>query len=133
MVVATAMVTIMVKRVWLSAPKERPIVATMISVEPLAFIPHPTATASRRVKPPISAPRNAPANLPRLATAISPMDRSKMSGRARTVRSVLSPAMPKNTGMKNARMRPRNCASIYFVRIGDSPIKTPDTKAPRTV
>src|SRR5437762_5169730 len=51
----------------------------------------------------------------------------------KTVRSAESPAIPKNTGMKNARMRPRSCSSICLVRIGDSPINTPATKAPSTV
>ena len=41
--------------------------------------------------------------------------------------------MPKKTGMKNARIRPRSCSSICLVRIGDSPISTPATKAPSTV
>ena len=41
--------------------------------------------------------------------------------------------MPKKTGMKNARMRPRSCSSICLLRIGDSPISTPAMKAPSTV
>ena len=43
MVVTTAMVTIMVKRFWLNAPIERPMVATITSVEPRAFMPVPSA------------------------------------------------------------------------------------------
>jgi hypothetical protein len=72
MVVATAMATIMVKRFWLSAPMDRPIVATMTSVEPRAFMPQASARASRRLRPPISPPMKAPANLPTLAITISP-------------------------------------------------------------
>ena len=41
--------------------------------------------------------------------------------------------MPKNTGMKNAMIRPRNCSSMCLVRIGDSPTRMPATKAPSTV
>ena len=44
MVVITAMVTIMVKRFWLSAPIDRPMVATITSVEPRAFMPQPSAS-----------------------------------------------------------------------------------------
>ena len=133
MVVTTAMATIMVNRFWLSAPIESPIVATITSVEPRAFMPHASANDSRRVSPPISPPMKAPANLPRLAIAIRPSAMSSRVGSFSTVRSADSPAMPKNTGMKNARMRPRNCSSMCLVRIGDSPISTPATKAPSTV
>ena len=43
MVVTTAMATMAVNRLWLRAPIDRPIVATMTSVEPRAFMPQPTA------------------------------------------------------------------------------------------
>ena len=72
MVVTNAMATIMVNRFWVSAPIDRPTVATMTSVEPRAFMPQPSASASRRSRPPILPPMNAPANLPMLAMAISP-------------------------------------------------------------
>ena len=100
MVVATAMATIMVKRFWLSAPIDSPIVATITSVEPRAFMPQASASDSRRLKPPISPPMNAPANFPTLAITISPSAISASCGSRRTVRSVDKPAMPKNTGMK---------------------------------
>ena len=103
------------------------------SVEPRAFMPQASAKASRRLSPPISPPMKAPANLPKLAIAIRPRVMSNRVGSLKTVRSAESPAIPKNTGMKNARMRPRSCASICLVRIGDSPINTPATKAPSTV
>ena len=47
-------------------------------------------------------------------------------------RSALRPAVPKNTGMKNAMIMPRNCSSMCLVRIGDSPTRMPATKAPST-
>src|SRR6516165_8596013 len=115
------------------APIDSPIVAMITSVEPRAFMPQASAKASRRVSPPISPPMNAPANLPKLAIAISPTVRSKSATSRRTVRSVESPAMPRKTGMKNARIRPRSCSSMCLLRIGDSPISTPATKAPSTV
>ena len=46
---------------------------------------------------------------------------------------VVRPARPKNTGMKSATMRPRSCSSMCRVRMGDSPIRMPATKAPSTV
>ena len=57
----------------------------------------------------------------------------KRAGCFSAVRSADSPAMPKNTGMKNARISPRSCSSMCLLRIGDSPISTPETKAPSTV
>jgi predicted flap endonuclease-1-like 5' DNA nuclease len=51
----------------------------------------------------------------------------------RMVKSVLSPDRPKNTGMKSATIKPRNCSSIWRVRMGDSPTRTPATKAPSTL
>ena len=112
MVVMTAMATIMVKRFWLRAPIDRPMVAIMTSVEPRAFMPQASAKPSRRVRPPSSAPMKAPPNLPMLAIRISPTVSRAIFGSARMVRSELKPAMPKNTGAKNAVMRPRNCSSI---------------------
>ena len=50
-VVTTAMATIMVKRFWLSAPIDRPIVATITSVEPRAFMPQPSASDSGARQP----------------------------------------------------------------------------------
>ena len=35
--------------------------------------------------------------------------------------------------MNNATIRPRNCSSIWRVRIGDSPMRMPATNAPSTV
>ena len=67
MVVITAMATIMVKRFWLSAPIDRPMVAMITSVEPRAFMPQASAKPSRRVRPPSSPPMKAPPNLPMLA------------------------------------------------------------------
>src|SRR5262249_48521893 len=84
-------------------------------------------------QPANSPPMNAPANLPKLAIAISPRVMSKRVASFRTVRSADSPAMPKKTGMKNARMRPRSCSSMCLLRIGDSPTRIPATKAPSTV
>ncbi len=133
MVVTNAIATIIVKRFWLSAPIDRPILATITSVEPRAFIPQASASDSRRLRPPISPPMNAPTNLPRLAMAMRPSASSSRCGSFRIVRSALSPAMPKNTGMKNATIKPRNCSSMCLVRIGDSPMSTPATKAPSTV
>ena len=54
MVVMIAMATIMVKRFWLSAPIDRPMVAMITSVEPRAFMPQASAKPSRRVRPPSS-------------------------------------------------------------------------------
>ena len=51
-VVITAIATIMVKRFWLSTPMDRPIDATITSVDPRAFIPVASAIDSLRVKPP---------------------------------------------------------------------------------
>ena len=50
-VVRIAMVTIIVNRFWLSAPIDRPMVATITSVEPRAFMPVASASASRRDQP----------------------------------------------------------------------------------
>ena len=49
------------------------------------------------------------------------------------VRSALNPDKPKKTGMNKAAIRPRNCWSMWRVRIGDLPTSTPATKAPSTV
>ncbi len=48
MVVITAMATIRVKRFWLSTPIDRPIEATITSVEPRAFMPHGERERFRR-------------------------------------------------------------------------------------
>ena len=48
------------------------------------------------------------------------------------VKSALSPARPKNTGMNSATISPRNCSSMWRVRIGDSPTRMPATNAPST-
>ena len=112
---------------------ESPIVAMITSVEPRAFIAQANASASRRVSPPISPPMKAPANLPKLAIAIRPNVIAASCGLPSTVRSADRPAMPKNTGMKNARMSPRSTSSMCLVRIGDSPISMPAMKAPSTV
>jgi hypothetical protein len=69
-VVTTAIATIAVKRDWLRAFIESPIDATMISVDPRAFMPQPSASDSAHVIPPRRPPKNAPANLPRVAIAI---------------------------------------------------------------
>jgi hypothetical protein len=66
------MVTIIVNRSWLSAPIDRPMVATITSVEPRAFMPVASASDSRRDRPPSSPPRKAPVNFPIVAMAISP-------------------------------------------------------------
>ena len=71
-VVMTAIATIIVNRFWLSAPIDRPTVAMMTSVEPRAFMPQASAKPSRLVRPPSSAPRKAPPNLPTLAIRIRP-------------------------------------------------------------
>ena len=44
MVVTTAIATIIVNRFWLSAPIDRPMVATITSVEPRAFMPQASAS-----------------------------------------------------------------------------------------
>ena len=51
MVVTNAMVTIMVNRFWLSAPIDSPMVATITSVEPRAFMPQASASASAPRQP----------------------------------------------------------------------------------
>ena len=112
MVVITAMVTIMVKRFGLSTPMDRPMVATITSVEPRAFMPLPSASDSGKVRPPSLPPTKAPPNLPRLAMTISPAVSAKIDGSLRMVRSALSPAVPKNTGMKKATINPRSCSSM---------------------
>ena len=132
-VVTTAMVTMVVKRSWLRTPIESPIVATMTSVEPRAFMPQPSASDSAHVIPPSRPPKKAPLNLPRLAIAIIPKVRKSRSVWARTARLVVSPANPKKTGMNSATMRPRSCSSMCRVRIGDWPTRMPATKAPSTV
>ena len=63
MVVITAMATIMVKRSWLSAPMDRPMVAMMTSVEPRAFMPQASARPSRALRPPSLPPTKAAAEL----------------------------------------------------------------------
>src|SRR5664280_1917285 len=108
-------------------------VAIMTSVEPRAFIPQPSASDSWRVRPASLPPTKAPPNFPRLAITISPAVSASRAGSLRMVRSALNPAVAKNTGMKKAMISPRNCSSMWRVRIGDSPIRMPATKAPSTV
>ena len=91
-VVSTAIATIIVNRSWLSAPIDRPMVATITSVEPRAFMPVASASASRRVRPPSSPPMKAPPNLPIVAMAISPSVSNSRCGSLSTVRSALKPA-----------------------------------------
>ena len=107
MVVTIAMVTMRVNRFWLSTPIDRPMVATITSVEPRAFMPQPSASDSARVRPPSLPPTKAPRNLPMLAMTMRPNASSASSGFFSTVRSALRPARPKNTGMNSATMRPR--------------------------
>ena len=80
MVVTTAIATIIVNRSWLSAPIDSPMVATITSVEPRAFMPQPSASDSRQVSPPKAPPRNAPLNLPMLAMRMKPSDSSSIDG-----------------------------------------------------
>jgi hypothetical protein len=68
-----------------------------------------------------------------LATAMRPIVSNSMLVRPSEATLVASPARAKKTGMKSATMRPRNCSSMCRVRMGDSPISTPATNAPRTV
>jgi len=96
-------------------------------------MPVPRASASRPVRPANFEPAKAPPNLPTLAITMSPTVRVSSIGSRRMVKSADKPAVPKNTGMKNALIRPRNCSSIWRVRIGDSPTRMPATKAPSTV
>ena len=63
----TAIATIIVNRFWFNTPMERPTVATITSVEPRAFMPHASASDSRRDSRPNLPPMNAPPNLPMLA------------------------------------------------------------------
>ena len=56
----TAIATIIVNRFWLSAPIDRPMVATMTSVEPRAFMPIASAVDSRTDSPPNQPPVKAP-------------------------------------------------------------------------
>ena len=127
------MATIIVKRLWLSAPIDSPREATMTSVEPRAFMPQPRASDSLHVSPLRAPPMNAPLNLPRLAIAMKPSERSSSDGASNTRRSAFSPARPKKTGMKRAVIRPRNWSSMWRLRIGDWPTRMPATNAPRTV
>jgi hypothetical protein len=110
-----------------------PIVAMMTSVDPRAFMAQPSASDSRKVRPPSRPPMNAPANFPRLAMAITASINQTRDGVLNTDRSVPSPARPKNTGANSAVMRPRSCSSMWRVRIGDSPTRMPATNAPSTV
>ena len=103
------------------------------SVEPRAFMAMPSASDSRRDSPPSSPPRKAPPNLPMLAIRMSPSVVSRSRGSFRTVISVLRPASAKKIGMNKAVISPRSWPSIWRVRMGDSPINTPATKAPSTV
>src|SRR6516164_9296345 len=112
-VVTTAIVTIIVKRSWLITPSERPMVATMTSVEPRAFMPQASASDSRPLSRPNAPPRNAPLNLPRLALAISPRARGKRSGSLSTKRSALSPAIAK----KNRHEQCNNQTSQLLVDV----------------
>ena len=96
-------------------------------------MPQPSARHSRQFRPPIVPPRKAPLNLPRLAIRISSTDIPKIIGSPSTARLACSPAIPKNTGMKRPTIRPRNCSSMWRVRIGDWPTRMPATKAPSTV
>ena len=133
MVVTTAIATISVKRFWLNTPIDRPIEATITSVEPRAFIAAASASDSRPVSPPSLPPMKAPENFPKLAMAMSPTASNNRCGSFRMVRSALRPDRPKNTGMNSAAINPRSCSSICRVRIGDSPIRMPATKAPSAV
>ena len=127
------MATIRVNRLWLSMPSDRPMVAMMTSVCPRAFIPHPSASDSRKFNPPSLPPMNAPPNLPTLAITISPNINQTRDGSFKTDKSVPSPASPKKTGANSAVIRPRSCSSMWRVRIGDSPTRIPATNAPSTV
>ena len=49
------------------------------------------------------------------------------------VKSACKPASEKKMGMNRATTRPRNCSSMWRVRIGDSPTRIPATNAPSTV
>ena len=129
------MVTISVNRFWLSTPIDRPIEAMMTSVEPRAFMRatkrqrfarEPVRRACRR--------QRRRENLPTLAIS-DQAERQAAPDRDSSERSDRrsSPARPKNTGMNSATMRPRNCSSMWRVRIGDSPTRMPATKAPSTV
>ena len=133
MVVIIAIATISVNRFLLNTPADSAIDATITSVEPRAFMALASASDSRPVRRPSLPPTKAPANFPALAMTISPIASSSSSGSLSMVRSALSPDSPKNTGMNSAAIRPRSCSSMCRVRIGDSPISTPATKAPSTV
>ena len=133
MVVITAIATMTVNRSRLSMPSDRPIVATMTSVDPRAFIPHAKASDSAKFSPPSLPPMKAPPNFPRLAMATT-----ATSSQIRAVfwsidKSALKPARPKNTGANKAVIRPRSCASTWRLSIGDSPTRIPATNAPNTV
>ena len=132
-VVMIAMATMMVKRSWLSTPIASPMLATIhFGRSPRV---HPTTERQRFTarKPGKLAPRKAPVNLPRLATAITAKVIMARLGLVRTVDQDDRPEIPKKTGVKNAKVRPRSCLSTCLLSIGDWPTSTPATNAPRTV
>ena len=112
-VVITAMVTIMVNRLGLSAPMDKPMVATITSVEPRAFMPLPSASDFRKSEAAELAAQKRAAEFAEAGDDDQPDgERSKIDGSLRMVRSALKPAVPKNTGMKKAMISPRNCSSM---------------------
>lgn len=107
-VVTTAIATIIVNSSVVIAPIDNPIVATMTSVDPRAFMPQPSARAARADIPLENAPTKAPANLPTLAIAISASVMPSNSGCRRIDRSLWRPARPKKIGMNTACVKPRS-------------------------
>ena len=132
-VVATAMVTIIVKRSWLIAPIESPIVATMTSVEPRAFMPQARASDSATGEPTQCASQE------RSGELADARDGDQAEGKKSKLRIPehrqirVQPGQEKKTGMNSAMTSPRSCSSMWRVRIGDSPTRIPATKAPSTV
>ena len=105
----------------------------MTSVEPRAFMAHASASDSGAAEPAELAADERAGEFADAGNDNEAGGQQQRLGSRKMVRSALSPASPKNTGMNNAAIRPRNCSSMWRVRIGDSPIRTPATKAPSTV
>src|ERR1044072_6140512 len=101
-----------------------------IPMTPRALSPPPSATASHLLRLLIRAPRNAPENLPMIATARIATPAAATPGWPSAGRSTLSPAVTKKIGESTATTMKFSATARSTSTFEQEPMTMPQTNAP---
>ena len=129
-VVASAISTSMVNSVGEMTPRSRPMLRTMSSIRPRAFIKTPMVADSRQLRPHSLAATRLPPNLPAHATATMRPHRTQACPESSSPIWVRRPLKAKNIGSRNTTTK---SSSLSVSRVAKPPSRgmmTPSTKAP---